>query len=241
MAALVRRYGPGGAFWTEHPELAAQPIRRWQVWNEPSLKDFWSRQPFAAEYVKLLRRSRSAVKAVDRGASIVLAGLPNESWGALAQIYRAGGRGLFDIAAFHPFTGTVNGVKTILERVRRVMAKNGDQRKPMWVTEMSWTSARGKTSQKFGFEETPSGQAKKLTAAYTLLAKMRGKLRLHRVYWYTWITRDASADYPFDYAGLLRLQGDRLVPKPAFGAFRKIALRLQGCRTKHGRADRCAS
>jgi polysaccharide biosynthesis protein PslG len=241
MAALVRRYGPGGAFWTEHPELVAQPIRRWQIWNEPSLTDFWSRQPFAPGYVKLLRHSRRAIKAADPGAAIVLGGLPNKSWDALDKVYRAGGRGLFDVAAFHPFTATVSGVKTILEKDREVMARNGDRRKPLWITELSWTSAKGKTTQKFGFEETPRGQAKKLTAAYRMLAKLRHKLRVHRVYWYTWITRDASRSYPFDYAGLLRLDGDRLVRKPAFGAFRKVALGLQGCQSKRGRADRCAS
>jgi polysaccharide biosynthesis protein PslG len=241
LGALVRRYGPRGAFWTEHPELVAQPIRRWQIWNEPSLKDFWSRQPFAPGYVKLLRHARRAIKAADPSAAVVLAGLPNKSWDALDQVYRAGGRGLFDVAAFHPFTATVGGVKMILEKDREVMARNGDRRKPLWITELSWTSAKGKTTQRFGFEETPRGQAKKLTAAYTMLAKLRHKLRIHRVYWYTWITRDASRSYPFDYAGLLRLEGDRLVRKPAFGAFRKVALRLQGCESKRGRADRCAS
>ena len=241
-AALARRYGPNGAFWSAHKELVAQPIRDWQIWNEPSLTVFWSDQPFAADYVQLLRLSRQAIRAVDPRARIVLAGLPNKSWQALAAIYKAGGRGLFDVAAFHPFTAKVEGVKTILERDRQVMARNRDKRKPLWVTELSWTSAKGKTTVSFGNEATQDGQAQKLTSAYKMLAQLRGKLHIGRVYWYTWLSRDQERDYPFDWAGLSRVTHDgTVVRKPAFRAYRKIAMKLQHCRTKRGRADRCAS
>ena len=241
-AALARRYGPRGAFWSEYPELVAQPLRHWQIWNEPNFTQFWSDQPFARDYVKLLRLSRRAIKSVDPGAKIVLAGLPNKSWEALARIYKAGGRSLFDVAAFHPFTAKVEGVRTILEKDRAVMARYRDRRKPLWVTELSWTSAKGKTNVSYGNEATQSGQASKLTAAYEMLARQRGRLRLGRVYWYTWLSRDQQRDYPFDWAGLSRVKRDgSVVRKPAFRAYRKVALKLQRCRTKRERADRCAS
>jgi hypothetical protein len=240
-AALVRRYGPGGSFWAEHPELVAQPIRHWQIWNEPNFRVFWSDQPFAADYVELLKLSRDAIRAVDPGARIVLAGFANKSWTALAQVYDAGGGPLFDIAAFHPFTAKVDGVKTILQRDRKIMAQHQDKRKPLWVTELSWTAAKGKTSVTYGNEQTENGQAKKLGDAYTMLAKQRRKLRIGRVYWYTWLTRDQQSDYPFDWAGLLRVTSGGVKAKPALGAFRRVALRLEHCRTKRGRADRCAS
>jgi hypothetical protein len=240
-AALARRYGSAGAFWTEHPKLAKQPIRYWQIWNEPSLKQFWSDQPFAKDYVKLLRVSRAALRGADAHAKIVLAGLPNKSWIALGKIYKAGGGRLFDIAAFHPFTHAVDGVKTILERDRAVMAKHHDSRKPLWVTELSWTSAKGKTSQKFGNEETQSGQAKKVGEAYVMLAASRRKLRIQRVYWYTWLSRDVQHDYPFDWAGLSRVTSKGVKRKPAYTAFRRTALRLEHCRSKRARADRCSS
>jgi hypothetical protein len=240
MAALVRRYGPGGMFWTEHPELAAQPIRYWQIWNEPNLKPFWSDQPFVADYVELLRASRVAIKDVDPNARIVLAGLPNRSWQALERIYQAGGRSLFDVVSLHPFTQKVGGVKTILQRGRNVMAKYHDSRKPLWVTELSWTSSAGKTSVLYGNEETESGQAKKLTAAYAMLAKLRVKMRIGRVYWYTWLSRDMQDDYPFDWAGLSRItSGGDVRAKPALRAYRKIALSLEHCKKKTTRADRC--
>jgi hypothetical protein len=238
--ALVRRYGPGGSFWSEHPELPAQPIRNWQIWNEPSLRAFWSDTPWAPDYVALLQATRTAIKAADPGARIVLAGLPNKSWTALARIYDHGGRSLFDVAAFHPFTAKVDGVKEILDRDRKVMAKNRDGRKPLWVTELSWTSARGKTSVTYGNEQTERGQAKKLADAYRMLAKARGKLHIGRVYWYTWLTRDQQDDYPFDWAGLLRVRSGKISAKPALKAFRSTALALEHCKRKIGRADRCA-
>jgi hypothetical protein len=241
-SALVRRYGPDGAFWTEHPELPKQPIRYWQIWNEPSFKVFWSDQPFADDYVELLRAARIAIKGTDQGAHIVLAGLPNKSWTALEKIYDAGGRRLFDIAAFHPFTAKVDGVKTILKRDRRVMREHHDSRKPLWVTELSWTAAKGKTSVNYGNEETERGQAKKLTDSYRMLARLRGKMHIRRVYWYTWLTHDRQKDYPFDWAGLSKVMPDGAVKaKPALAAYKRTALALQQCRTKRDRADRCAS
>jgi hypothetical protein len=241
MAALARRYGPGGSFWTEHPEYIAQPIRYWQIWNEPSFNTFWSDQPFAQDYVALVHASRIAVQSIDPGAKIVLAGLPNKSWSSLEKIYKAGGRDEFDIAAFHPFTAKVGGVKTILQKDRKVMAKYGDQKKTLWVTELSWTSAQGKTSVTYGNEQTEKGQAKKLTDAYNMLARNRGAMHIGRAYWYTWVTRDQMRDYPFDYAGLLRDRNGKLTAKPALKAYRQTALTLERCRAKKGRADRCAA
>jgi hypothetical protein len=239
-AVLVRRYGPRGSFWREHPKLPALPIRHWQIWNEPSFKQFWSDEPWAPDYVKLLKRAYTAIHRADRNAKVVLAGLPNRSWTSLAKVYKAGGRGHFDVAAFHPFTDKVSGVKTILERNRKVMAANGDRRKPLFVTELSWTAAKGKTHQTYGNEQTARGQAQRLAAAYSMLAKQRKRLRVERVYWYTWLSYDRDPFYPFDWAGLMRIEEKKVTRKPAFTAYRRAALRLEGCRAKRDRADRCA-
>jgi hypothetical protein len=239
-ADLVRRYGPGGSFWRENPKLPKLAIGHWQIWNEPSFKSFWSAKPWASTYVKLLKRAHRAIKAADRNAKVVLAGLPNRSWTSLEKVYKAGGRGQFDVAAFHPFTDKVTGVKTILERNRKVMAAHGDGRKPLFVTELSWTAAKNKTHVTYGNEQTARGQAQRLAAAYSMLAKQRKRLHIERAYWYTWLSYDRDRFYPFDWAGLVRLKGRTVSEKPAFKAFRRTALRLEGCRSKRGRADRCA-
>ena len=240
--ALAKRYGPNGKFWAERPDVRRAPFTHWQFWNEPSLEFFWADRPWEKDYVALLRAARAKVKAVDPKATIVLAGLPNRSWPDLEKVYKLKARNLFDVVAIHPFTARVGGVLTILRNNREVMRRYGDAKKPLIVSELSWTSAKKKTDWTYGNETTEPGQAKKLTQAFELLAEHRRSLRLQRVYWYTWLTRDAHPQYPFDYAGLSRLESDgRIVRKPAFGALGKVALMLQRCKTKSGTADRCAS
>jgi hypothetical protein len=170
-----------------------------------------------------------------------MAGLTNKSWTYLDQAYNAGAKGYFDYAAIHPFTAKVDGIVTILDRARKVMKDHGDSGRPLMVTEMSWTSARGKTSQQFGFEEDEKGQAQHLADAYTLLARERKRLKLHGVFWYTWLTRDESTSYPFDYAGVNKLRNGAVVRKPAYKAMRKTAVPLEGCSSKTVDAGSCTS
>jgi hypothetical protein len=244
--ALVRRYGPTGSFWTEHPQLPRMPIRLWQVWNEPNITLFWDAQPFAPDYVALLRGVRTQILANDPGAKIVLGGLTNDSWNGLQHIYDEGGRGLFDYVAAHPFTKRVPGVITILRKLRAVMARNGDGAMPLMVTELSWPSARGKVPKRIllGFEVNPVQQAQRVRAAYALLAKWRVRLNLIQVDWYSWLRFDQARDQVFDFAGLRHKQfkrngKGRITDKPALGAFKMEALRLEGCRRKGPLATDC--
>jgi polysaccharide biosynthesis protein PslG len=57
IGALVRRYGPNGEYWSSHPSLGRHPVRAWQVWNEPNNTPLFWDQPFAHDYVLLLRRA----------------------------------------------------------------------------------------------------------------------------------------------------------------------------------------
>ena len=239
VAALARRYGPSGTYWAEHPELRAQPIGDWQIWNEPSLRDFWNADGWPRDYVALMRATRIHLRRADPRARIILAGLPNKSWNDLARIYRAGGRRYFDAVALHPFTQKVDGVFTILGHGRRVMTRYRDARKPLLVTELSWPSAKGKTSRRFGIEVSERAQAARLRKALPLLAARRRKLRIESVYWYTWLTAETRDDYPFDYAGASRMDGGRIVRKPAFRALRETALELRGCVAKPAGARSC--
>jgi hypothetical protein len=226
LTALVGRYGPSGSLWAEQPGLPRLPIRDWQIWNEPNLTRYWSSQPFARGYVKLLRAARRALRAADPGSRTVLAGLPNDSWIALRKVYEAGGHGAFDIVALHPYTGKPRNVIRLIELARKEMRKHGDRRKPVWLTELSWPASKGKTKGPPGFVTSERGQASRLKAALKLLAAARRRLRIQHVYWYTWLSHEGSLS-AFNWSGLRRLRGNRIVSARSLAVYRDAARRLE--------------
>lgn len=226
LRALVGRYGPSGSLWAEHPEVARRPIRAWQIWNEPNITRYWAEQPFARAYVRTLRVARAALRGADRGARVILAGLPNRSWIGLRSVYRAGGRRAFDAVALHPYTGRPSNVVRLVEYARRVMKRYGDRRKPVWITELSWPAAEGKVDGTAGFETDDRGQARRLRDGLRLLAKARRKLRIQRVFWYTWLSVEGGEN-SFAWSGLRRIRDGQVVSAPALRAFRTTAARLR--------------
>jgi hypothetical protein len=232
---LAARYGSRGSFWRAHPAIPRRPVRAWQIWNEPSGSDgfaspsfFWESTRDALKiYPAMLAAARRELHAADPRARVVLSGLFSKSWRSLGQLYAAGSGGDFDVVAIHPFTRRVPDVVRILRYVRRVMKRYGDADKPLIVTELSWPSSLGRANSPYEFVVTPGEQARVLGRAYRLLARERRRLRLRAVYWFTWMTADASPQSAFDYAGLVTRRPDGgMTRKPAFRAFRRVARRL---------------
>ncbi|MBA2350202.1 MAG: beta-galactosidase [Solirubrobacterales bacterium] len=226
-AALVRRYGPDGTLWKENSGVRKRPVRDWEIWNEPNLAVYFRDQPFEKPYAKLLRAAYKSIKTVDRRSTVVLAGMANFSWRDLNKLLKKE-RGLrFDAAAVHPFTGKPSGMIEITRRNRQVLDRRGRRSKPLWLTEMTWSSAKGKkTPLTKGWETTESGQARRLTQAYQQLARYRKRLKVSNVFWYTWASRDDGSPNSFEYSGLRTTRGEgsgELRNKPALSAFRRIA------------------
>lgn len=235
LKTLIARYGPGGSLWTQNPGVRPVPVRAWQIWNEPSIEKYFSEQPYLRPYARLLAASHTAVKQADPGATVVMAGLANFttggggvslSWRELSKLYRSGIKGNFDAVAVHPFSGRPSNSLKITRLNREVMDRNGDRRKPLWLTEITWSSAKGQKPTTAGWETTEGGQAAKLRAAYTLFARERKRLRLQRIYWYTWATTDRDSPSSFAWSGLRRVGRDgRFADKPALETFRALAKR----------------
>jgi hypothetical protein len=229
MRDLIARYGRGGSLWAEHPEVPARPVRAWQIGNEPNLSYYFNPpegESYAVAYTRLLKAASRAIRAADPGATVVLAGLTNRSWIALRAIYKAGGRKAFDAVALHPYTAKPRNVLRVLKLARREMKRVGDRRKPLWVTELSWPSSRGKTRDIGGIATTERGQATKLRQSIRLLAAARKRLRIQKVYWYTWMSTEG--DFSFLYSGLRRVRDGKVITTPALSAFRSAADRLYG-------------
>ena len=240
LTALVARYGPNGSLWAEHPEVSRQPIRAWQIWNEPNLTRYWNVAPWAPSYVALLKRADRALKAADPGSKTVLAGLPNESWKAVAAIYDAGARGAFDIVALHPYTGKPEERRQDREdrpardgAPRRRQAAGLGHRALVAGGAGQDAAARRLRDDRAGPGAPAQGRA---AAARRRSAR---KLRIGRVYWYTWLSAEGITDSAFDYSGLRRLRGGQLHDAPSLAVFTRLARRLQGCAKRPGDALRC--
>ena len=228
---VVRRYGRAGSFWAENPSLPQLPVLAYQVWNEPDIHRYWVGEPWPSTYVRLLRAASPAIKAVDPFAQVVSGGLTNKSWDDLDNLYRAGARPLIDAAAIHPFSKRPENVVKIVRLARRVMRNKGDARKGLILSEISWSSGKGRSTLNYGWEMSEQGQAARIRQILPLLAAERTKLGIQSVYWYTWLSPEPGAKESFSYSGLRRLSSDgEPVSKPALRAFKATVKKLSGRR-----------
>jgi hypothetical protein len=230
LKAAVKRYGPKGKFWRksfrkDHHDKKPLPITAWEIWNEPNLKNYFRAQPFARPYAALLRAAYPAVKGADPGATVLMASMANFSWRDLAKLLSVPGPRLrFDAAGAHPFSGRPSNALKIVRLNREALDRRGYGRVPLWLTELTWSSAKGKkTPLTQNWETTEVGQANRLREIYRLLLRDRRRLRLARVFWYTWATVDNGSPNSFDYSGLrAELPGGGFRDKPSLGAFRAV-------------------
>jgi hypothetical protein len=238
VGAAVARYGRRGTFWIEHGPGSADPlprlpIRAWQIWNEENF--FYFVKPVSpARFARLLAITRPAIRQADPQADIVLGGLfgnpkqrPPRAMDAvdfLRRLYRRRGvKADFDAVALHPYAADVGELRRQVEAVRAEMARNGDRRSGLYITEMGWGSDYNPRA--VAFEVGLRGQARELRDAYAYLLANRGRLRLRQVDWFTWKDVPGSCDF-CDSSGLFR-RGKAFRPKPAWRAFVQVTRRAR--------------
>jgi len=220
LRAAELRYGPGGRFWRENPELPELPVRRWEIWNEENIVTF-SRQPDPSRFARLIEISGRLLHRLDPGSTVILGGLfgrplqipPNVASPAfLAGVYaRPGIERYFDGVALHPYVADATALRGEIEALRATMRRNGDAGTPLYVTEMGWGSA-GYESR---WERGPRGQARELDRAFAMLSANRLRWRIGGAWWFSWTDEPNSCQF-CDSAGLLT---SRREAKPAWYRF----------------------
>ena len=227
LGAAVTRYGPGGLFWTLHPDLPAAPIRAWQIWNEENSPGFFAPRPDVGRYADLLRSAADAIRSQDPGAEIVLGGMFRYPLGGgkggiratdfLRGLYSQPGlEAAFDGVAVHPYAGRISGVERQVRRMAGVVRAAGDAQASLWITEIGWSSGGKRTPLNRG----PRGQAQRLRAALGWFTRRRAHLRLRTVLWYAWrdVPESQSRCKWCARSGLFPV-GSLDRPKPAWSAY----------------------
>jgi hypothetical protein len=221
-------------------------ISAWEIWNEEDNSVWWSGT--SAQYVALLKAAYPAVKSADPKATVVLGGLTGNDGSYLEGLYADGAEGSFDAVGVHtdtacnitsPYVFEFNrGTHTINQyfflgfiSVRAAMVAAGDAAKPIYMTELGWssTSAECETGHWAGQKlagVSEQTQATYLRQAYHCLAMPRYSY-VRVAIWFELFDEGASTA-PLDNYGLL---GPDLSPKRAFSAFKQVSLhgdRLSG-------------
>lgn len=155
--AIVNRYGQGGTFWTSvRPELTPMPLTAVQIWNEPWSDTYWGPLPDPTGYARLVRATGSAVHAVHPEIDVVISGDLLQTGGGgpirywIDEVLRADPNlgDFFDVYSVHPYpagsplTDNADGRWDFrrIEIIRQTTVSRG-MPKPIWITEVGWTTA----------------------------------------------------------------------------------------------------
>jgi len=141
VARVVQRYRAGGEYWStaypiQHPGAQPLPVTAWQLWNEQNGPKH-AHYPNPTEYAELIRISHEAIASRDPAADLVLGGMfgtPTgeggiDAWDFLSAVYASpGAKESFDAIALHPYSPDIKGIKEQVNKMRKVVKKNADER-----------------------------------------------------------------------------------------------------------------
>jgi polysaccharide biosynthesis protein PslG len=212
-------------------------VHAFEVWNEPNTASFFMPVPNVSKYTAMLKACYTAIKAVDRSATVVTGGTAPAgaydnsgssstvnpiNW--LQGIYANGGGGYFDAVGHHPYSfpypPSVDAVWSAWRQMagtvpslRSVMVAHGDAGKKIWATEWGLPTD-GPAGSGFVSE---SSQASQVLQAYSLWRSYpwAGPLFLYQL-------RDVGTrtDSIENFFGLTNFN---FTSKPAFYAYQEIA------------------
>ncbi|MGD8398685.1 MAG: hypothetical protein PVG11_07495 [Anaerolineae bacterium] len=209
-------------------------VRYYQIWNEPNIYPEWGEAPVSPEaYTELLRVGYTRVKAtcpecvVLSGAlaqTIPLGPRDLNDFIFLQRMYDAGAADYFDVLAMQGY-GLWSGPtdRRMRPRVlnfsrplylREIMVGNGDEGKPIWITEMNWNAPpEDFPNKQFGFT-TLEQQARYAVDAFQRAQREWPWLGVINV-WFFKRASDAERDQAWYY---FRLVEPDFAPMPVYHA-----------------------
>jgi polysaccharide biosynthesis protein PslG len=187
MLNSILRYGPGG-----NAPVPFTPIKHWQAWNEPNLRQFWGPRPDPAGYARMMQQVRETLAPVRSQIQIVHAGLSKIDIEFMWKLWDANARhgDTFDVFAVHPYLydgndgirepeamdrddskagpmGFIGSIKDTgymgkIFNIQLFMTLRGSPGKPIWITEMGYFVAK----HRLGVDEAQQGIRLKRTVDF---------------------------------------------------------------------------
>jgi hypothetical protein len=197
-------------------------ITYWELWNEPDSPVYWLNQDGLVRYCGLLRDVYTAAKKANPGCKILNGGFSQAPL-SISRLYDNGAKDFFDILNIHIFatpfdTAAIASVKANVAFAQKIMKRNGDGDKKLWITEIGCPGVKARLRVDnwwMGRNPDERMQAAWVTTVFTNLV---GLGPVEKVFWAFF--RDCNGHWGngVDYFGLIRWDYSR---KPAYNAYRR--------------------
>ncbi len=194
----------------------------WEIWNEPDSRIYWLKQDGLKSYCLLLKEVYIALKEAVPECKVLNGGLAS-GISSVNNLYDNRAGGYFDILNLHVFEsplnpGAVKAAGAYPKAAYKIMARNGDAQKKIWVTEIGCPGVKKNLAVKnWWLGENPSErrQAEWVKEVY---AELLENPVVERVFWA--FLRDTQDHWGngVDYFGLIRWDFSK---KPAFVSYQK--------------------
>ncbi|HKO38672.1 MAG TPA: Ig-like domain-containing protein [Solirubrobacterales bacterium] len=226
VVAFIRRYGLGGSFWDEHPELDEQryAITSVELGNEPYFGEM-----SATLYADTVRPTLEAIRSLGLPVKVIL---PSRVYGSdTAWIDTLYSRipslnNYFYAFADHPYwygrdPATISSAGPFgrVETLRRRMNEEGASAKPIWITEY------GQSTALCGTECVSETAQVEHLRKFLDLAINRGDLKIETFFAFQLRDRSSSPTDREHGFGLLRYNGSA---KPSYSLVRGLMQQYRG-------------
>lgn len=197
-------------------------IKYWEVWNEPDSSAYWNPQDGMKDYVRLLKEVYPELKRSDPACLVLNGGLANGP-ASVNRLYDNGAGGYFDIMNVHVFQTPLDPealtrAKAQIVLTRKIMERNGDADKKIWITETGCPGVRKPEKPAnwwLGKNPTEEQQAE---WAKDILGGLLQEKSVEKIFWAFFRDTNAHWKNGTDYLGLVRSDFSR---KPAFEAYKR--------------------
>jgi hypothetical protein len=151
MAAFVtsfaQRYGRGGSFWAQHPELPYLPVESYEIGNEPDITPTAPADQTSlhyadpASYALVYQTARAALHQVDPTAQAVVGGMLDSGAITLADAERyLSAIGPMDAVGYHPYLYDVTRMEQDTLALRQWLDATGHRGVPLDINEFGAAS-----------------------------------------------------------------------------------------------------
>ena len=142
VTAFAQRYGRGGTFWAQHPELPYLPVESYEIGNEPDITPTAPADSTSlhyadpAAYAAVYESARTALHQIDPAAQAVVGGMLDSGAIGLDQAERyLGAIGPMDAVGYHPYLYDITSMEQDTLALRQWLDANGHAGVPLDINE----------------------------------------------------------------------------------------------------------